>query len=53
MVIYKVVVTYPNIGVVFTDDKGPSTLCMSAKFGCFRCSDASRASEVCVLVIKI
>ena len=40
-------------GIVFGDDKAPSTLRACAKFGCFRCSDASQASESCFLVIKI
>jgi len=44
---------YPSIGIVFADDKDPSTLYACAKFGCFRCSDASRASESCLLMIKI
>ena len=27
------IVTHPSIGIVFTDDKDPSTLCACAKFG--------------------
>ena len=47
------VVTYQSIEMVFVNDKGPSTLCVCAKFGCFRCSDTSQASESYLLVIKI